>query len=95
MSEVREDSYQGSTLSLRAHEIDEDDVQECWENEHEEKLPGDIIERDWSGDKQYDVCEVETHHADSCTLTSDMRWENFGAAIISNRTSKSWPCTYT
>ncbi len=51
------------------------------DDEHEEELPSDLIESNRAGDKQDDVCEVQTTHANCHALTADMRRVDLRPAI--------------
>ncbi len=43
-----------------SHEVHEDDVEESRHDQHEEELPGDPLEGNWSGDEDDQAGKVET-----------------------------------
>ena len=59
-------------------------MEEGWHNQDEEELPRNLFESDWTGDENDDICQVESHHTESCALTADVCWEDFGPAMIVN-----------
>jgi hypothetical protein len=53
-------AYQRSPLSLRAHEVHEEDVEEGRHDEHQEEPPSDVVKGDRAGDQEDDICKIQT-----------------------------------
>ena len=70
---------EAATFGLRAHEVDEENVEEGWYYEDEEELPLDLVQADRAGNQDNDVGEIETHHTEGSTLTANVSWEYLGA----------------
>lgn len=67
--------YSWHSLRLGAHEVHEYDMEEGRDYEYEEKLPGDLVKSDRSGNEEDEAGKIETHHAETGALRSDMGWE--------------------
>ena len=63
-------------------DLHKDDVESCWNHENEEELPRDLGEGDRSSDKDDDIGEVKTHHAEGCALAANMSREDLGAVTV-------------
>ena len=77
-----ERTYQASSLCLRAHEIDKNDVKRSWNDQHQEELPADLVERNRAGNEENNVGQIQTGHADSHALATNVGRKDFGAGGV-------------
>ncbi len=71
-------TYQTAALRLREHEVHDQQMEERRDDQHEEKLPCDLVERNGAGDQENDIREVQATHSNSHTLTANVCRENLG-----------------